>query len=399
MHKILRFPLALLAFLAVAFAPPAGAAPTEKRMALVIGNGAYQAGALATPANDAGLIAQTLQAAGFDVGGARDLYEDSLLHAFRDFVDNASKAGPDAVVAVYFAGYGLQLEGENYLVPIDANIARDSDVPVRSLRVSDYTHALAALHLKATIVVLDAARASPFSTSGQPLAGGLALVEPEPGTLIAYNATPGTVAPEGQDGYGPYAKALAEMIREGGLQPADIFERVRLRVNEATKGAQVPWNASRIQSQFVFFERGPDAPPPAASAEQTASIHSRPIRDLDAQDAYLAALSRDTMDAYEDFLSAYPRDPMAKRVRALVAERREAMTWSRTYEVDSPDGYWSYLRRYPRGSHAADARRRLSYLAAALEPPPPVATMHYAAARPREPDYILEPPRSECGVL
>src|SRR5882757_11190045 len=105
MHKILNFTilLALLAFLAV-FAPPADAAPTEKRMALVIGNAAYQAGALATPANDAGLIAQTLQAAGFDVIGARDLDEDSLRHAFRDFVDNASKAGPETVVAVYFAG-------------------------------------------------------------------------------------------------------------------------------------------------------------------------------------------------------------------------------------------------------------------------------------------------------
>src|SRR6266851_841160 len=134
MHKILKITipkitLALLAFLAVAFAfaLPAGAAPIEKRMALVIGNGAYQAGPLATPANDAGLIAQTLQAAGFDVVGARDLDEDSLRHAFRDFVDNVSKAGPETVVAVYFGGYGLQLEGENYLVPIDANIGRDSD--------------------------------------------------------------------------------------------------------------------------------------------------------------------------------------------------------------------------------------------------------------------------------
>src|SRR6202049_1126660 len=123
MSNILRLTLALLTLFAVASAPPAGAAPPEKRLALVIGNAAYQTGALATPANDAGLIAQTLQAAGFDVVGARDLDEDSLRHAFRDFVDNASKAGPDTVVAVYFAGYGLPLEGANYLVPIDALIA------------------------------------------------------------------------------------------------------------------------------------------------------------------------------------------------------------------------------------------------------------------------------------
>ena len=425
MHQILKITLAVLAFLVVTSAPPAAAEPAEKRMALVIGNAAYQKGALATAANDAGLIAQTLQAAGFDVVGARDLDEDSLRHAFRDFVDNVSKAGPDTVVAVYFAGYGLQLEGENYLVPIDADIARDSDIPVRALRLSDYTHALAALHLKTTIVVLDAARANPFSTSGQPLAGGLALVEPEPGMLIAFNAAPGTVAPEGQAGYGPYAKAFAEMIREGGLPPADVFDRVRLRVNEMTNGVQVPWDVSKIEAPFVFFERGPDAPPSLASAEQTASVRSRPIRDLGAQDAYLAALARDTLDAYEDFLNAYPQDPMAQRVRALLAARREAMTWRRTYDADTPQAYWSYLRRYRRGSHAADARRRLAQLAAALEPPPSFAMIDYDvppptpdevvyyerpvlayddpvfafAPPPPPPVYFLEPPPPEFVVL
>ena len=257
MHKIVKFTLTILTLFAVASVSAAGA-PMEKRMALVIGNSAYQAGPLATPANDAGLIAQTLQAAGFDVVGARDLDEDSLRHAFRDFIDNASKAGPDTVAAVYFAGYALQDEGENYLVPVDANLAREFDVPVRTLRLSDYTRALAALHLKATMVVLDAARANPFSQSGQRLASGLALAEPDPDMLIAFNAGPGTIAPESPDGYGPYARALAEMIREGGLQPAEVFDRVRLRVNDMTKGAQVPWDASKIQAQFVFFERGPD---------------------------------------------------------------------------------------------------------------------------------------------
>src|SRR6516162_1784952 len=112
--------------------PQAGPAPAgggQKRIALVVGNSGYQTGPLKTAANDAGLIAQTLQAAGFDVVGARDLDEDSLRSAFRDFVEKASGSGPDTVAFVYFSGYGLQLEGENYLVPIDASISRDSDVP------------------------------------------------------------------------------------------------------------------------------------------------------------------------------------------------------------------------------------------------------------------------------
>ena len=117
----------LMLLVASAASSPLRAEPTEKRIALVIGNADYEARPLKTAANDAGLIAQTLQAAGFEVAGARDLDEDSLLHAFRDFVDRASASGADTVALVYFAGYGLQLDGENYLLPVDANIGRDVD--------------------------------------------------------------------------------------------------------------------------------------------------------------------------------------------------------------------------------------------------------------------------------
>src|ERR1019366_7432872 len=91
----------------------------EKRIALVIGEASYKEHPLATAANDAGLIAQTLQAAGFDVTGARDLDEDGLRRALRDFLDKAGASGPETVAFVYFAGLGLQLDGENYLIPVD----------------------------------------------------------------------------------------------------------------------------------------------------------------------------------------------------------------------------------------------------------------------------------------
>src|SRR2546428_6991362 len=205
--SMLKLALALFAFVFVT--APSHAAPAERRIALVVGNANYQAGALQTPANDAGLIAQALQAAGFDVVGARDLDQDSLRRALRDFLEKATAAGPDTVAFVYVGGYGVQLEGENYFVPIDAKIARDSDVAAEAIRMSDYIRPLAALKLKAGIVVLDAARANPFAKSGPPLAGGLALVEPEPGMLIAFSAAPGTVAAEGTGPYGAYAPALA----------------------------------------------------------------------------------------------------------------------------------------------------------------------------------------------
>lgn len=379
---------ALFGLLAFGFAAMPETAYAEKRIALVIGNAGYQAGALNTPANDAGLIAQTLQAAGFDVAGARDLDQDSLRHAFRDFVEKATSSGPDTVVFIYVSGYGLQLEGENYFVPIDARIPSDVDIASEAIRLSDYSRPLAALKLKASIVVLDAARAGPYAKSGQPIAGGLALVDPDPGLLVAFNAAPGTVAPEGQGPYGPYAQALAEMIREGGLPLDGVFERARLRVNDMTAGAEVPWHASKVQEQVVFFERAADAPPPAISAEQTAAIRARPIREMGAPDAYVVALERDTIDGYTDFVAAYPDDPMARRVRAIIAARREAITWRRTRILDTPPAYWSYLRRYPEGSHAWDARRRLGYLRAAFEPPPRFALVDYDVAPP-PPDEIV----------
>lgn len=357
-------------------------AQTEKRIALVVGNAAYPQGALATPANDAGLIAQTLQAAGFDVSGARDLDGESLRASFRDFLDKVQASGPDTVAFIYLAGYGLQLDGENYFVPVDARIAAPQDIPAEALRISDYTRRLSGLPIKAGFVVLDAASAQHFIPSGPPLAGGLVLIDPDPNLLIAFNASPSTVAPSENGPYGPYAQALTEMIREGGLAPTDLFDAVRLRVSETSQGALVPWDVSRIAAPFLFFERKADAPPPAYNVEKANSLRSASLRLIGPQDAYVVALERDTVQGYEEFLAAYPDDPLAKRVHALVAARREAITWRRTSRVGTPDAYWSYLIRYPLGPHADDARRRLLFLSAELEPPPAFTPIVYDVPPP-----------------
>src|SRR5215831_13494032 len=110
---------ALLALLAPLFVAPANAQAPERRIALVIGNSEYNAGRLPTAANDAGLIAETLRTAGFDVAGARDLDQETLRRSIREFLDKVSAAGPQAVTFVYLAGYGLQFEGENYIIPVD----------------------------------------------------------------------------------------------------------------------------------------------------------------------------------------------------------------------------------------------------------------------------------------
>src|SRR5258708_39799717 len=165
----LMFSLCLILW---ALAGSAFAQQQEKRIALVVGGGASAKSPLATAANDAGLIAQTLQAAGFEVVGARDLDGDPLRGSFRDFIQKAEASGPDTVAMVYLAGYGMQLAGENYFIPVDSPISRDTEVPTEGMRISDYVRQLASLPLKAGIVVLDAARQQPFVERGQPLASG-----------------------------------------------------------------------------------------------------------------------------------------------------------------------------------------------------------------------------------
>jgi uncharacterized caspase-like protein len=390
MRKILQASLlCLVACLALTLGPRPGLA-AEQRFALVVGNSQYKTGTLATPANDAGLIADALQAAGFTVTGARDLDQATLRESFREFIDQVSAAGPDAVALIYLSGYGVQFAGDNYFVPVDADIQHDVDVPLQAIRISDFTQPLAALPGRVKIVILDAARQNSFAPGGQPLAGGLALVDPAPSMAIAFNAAPGTIAPDEPGPYGAYATALTEMIGTGGLSLDDIFARLRLRVSEQTQGAQVPWYASQIDGPFFMTERAADAPPPQ-NAMPLADIRNKPMRDFgDPDDAYAAALALDTIDGYEQFLAAYPNSPYSQRVAVMIAVRREEIAWRHCVMNDTPPAYWSYLRRYPNGPHIWDARRRLAMLRAEMEPPPDFAVFDFG---------VPPPPPDELGYI
>jgi uncharacterized caspase-like protein len=362
----------------------------EQRFALVIGNDEYRAAKLATSANDAGLVADALQSAGFTVTGARNLDQATLRESFREFIGQVSAAGPDAVALVYLAGIGLQFNGENYFVPVDADIQRDVDVPLQAIRVSDFTQPLASLPGRVKIVILDAARQNPFGGGNQPLAGGLALVEPMPSTAIAFNAAPGTVAPDEQGPYGAYATSLTEMIAAGGLGLDDLFARLRLRVSDLTQGAEIPWYASQIDGLFFMTELAAGAPPPP-NVMPIAEVRAKPIRDFsNVDDAYAAALDRDTIEGYLQFLAVYPHSPYSERIAGMLAVRREAIIWRRSVIADTPPAYWSYLRRYPNGPHVWDARRRLAMLAAAYDPPPDFAYYDFG---------VPPPPPDELGYV
>ena len=373
----------ILASGVLALAAKAQEAAPNPRIALVVGNATYRDAALATPANDAGLVAQTLQAAGFDVVGARDLDGQSLRTAFRDFLQKAEAAGPDMQAFVYLAGRAVQYNGDNYFVPVDAQINRDADVPIEAIRMADFSHALAATPGRARIIVLDAARANPYAAQGSPLAPGLALVDPERGELIAFNAAPGTLAGDEEGPYGVYGKTLSGAIRQGGVDIVQAFDQTRVSVNSETQGALLPWSASKLDGPFYVFERAADAPPPALAFAQT---ERRPISSFPAADAYAAAVERDTMKGYREFLAAYPHSDQARRVRAILAVRREAAYWRRTVGADTPRAYWTYLHTYPNGPHIPDARRRLAMLSAEFQPPPDFRPEAFADLPPPPPD-------------
>jgi uncharacterized caspase-like protein len=241
----------------------------------------------------------------------------------------------------------------------------------------------------AKIVIADAARQNPFAGSGQPLAGGLVLVDPAPNMAIAFNAAPGTVGPEERGPYGAYATALAEMMSAGGLGLDDLFARVRLRVSELTQGAEVPWYASQISSPFYFTERTADAPPPP-NVMPLADVRGKSMRDFSrAEDAYEAALEIDTIDGYEQFLAAYPDGHLSRRVAAMLAIRREETIWRHCLIANTPRAYWSYLRRYPHGPHAADAHLLLRQMAAEMEPPPDFETIDLGVPPPPPSELVF----------
>ncbi len=365
-----------------------GADPAaSSRIALVIGIGGSAGATLPTAVNDAGLVAQTLAVAGFEVTGARDLDGEGFRKVVREFLDKAGSLGPDGIAVVYFAGRALQLDGENYLVPVDANVSRETDVPMQTIRLNDVARALSALPLSAKIIVVDGAYAAPETSSRY--ADGLAIVEPGQNTLIAFNAAPGTVAPVSGENYGTYARILTQTMKQGGVPVEDVFARVRIAVNAATQGTVAPWETSKLTQTFQFFDRTPDAPAMGSAQIPFASLRKRPLRDFSPEQAYDVALARDTLPAYQEYLTVFPDVPLARRVRIMLAARREALFWREALTSNSPAAYWTYLRRYPKGQHASEAQRRLARLAVAKAPPPNFAPLAFDVPPPPESEYAI----------
>lgn len=241
----------------------------EKRIALVVGNSAYQnAPPLSNPKNDATLIAATLRKAGFALIGDRahlDLDKTALEKAIKSF--GAALIGAD-VALFYYAGHGIQIRGSNYLVPVSANPAREADVGLEAVDVAMVLQQMEGSGTRLKLVILDACRNNPFSGRGlRSTQSGLAQLQAPEGTLLSYATQPGNVALDGAGDNSPYTAALVQTIQKPGIDVFQTFNQVGLLVKRATGGAQQPWvSSSPIDGDFHFTANAtavPAAPPPA----------------------------------------------------------------------------------------------------------------------------------------
>ena len=237
-------------------APPPG---TERRVALIIGNGAYaHVPALSNPPNDARMIGEALRSVGFtSVRTETDLRRDALINALKTFAAEAE--GADWAV-VYFAGHGIEVAGANWLIPVDAALKTDRDVQFEAVSLEQVMGAVESTK-QLGLVILDACRDNPFAAqmrvtiAGRSITRGLAAIEPRRGALVAYAAKHGQVALDGTGANSPFVSALVRNLQRPGVEINKVFRLVRDDVLAATNDRQEPFVYGSLPARDFFFAK------------------------------------------------------------------------------------------------------------------------------------------------
>ena len=279
------------------------AAVAGERLALVIGNGAYaNAPRLANPANDAADIAQSLRSIGFEIVEGRDLDKRTMEQKIVEFghkLDGASLA------LFFYAGHGLQVSGQNYLVPIDAKLQRAGDLSFETINVNQVLAQMEA-DKRVNLVFLDACRDNPLARSFARTLGdtrsasvgrGLASIQSAVGTMIAYATQPDNTALDGAGRNSPFTTALLKHIATPGLEVRSMMTRVRADVLAATRDRQLPWDHSSLIGEVVLAPASVTAaaaPSPAASLPSTETATSPPPPQPSSEAERAWAVTRDT---------------------------------------------------------------------------------------------------------
>jgi hypothetical protein len=321
----LTFLLALLGASAPGTAEAQAAA--GRRVALIIGNAAYPTSPLSNPGNDARAVSGALKGLGFTVIEARDASKLQMEQAITQ--TQQSLQGGGGVGLLYYAGHGLQLDWRNYLVPVDARLGSARDVAAQTVDVQKVLDAFKAAGNAMSIIVLDACRDNPFGATGR--SAGLAPMDAQWGTFLAYATAPGNVAEDGtgDSGNSLYTRHLVQELKQPGARIEDVFKRVRLQVRQLTQGRQVPWESTSLEEEFYFD--------PAVKA-------------LPARVPEVERLNQDEAN--------------------LLLEKAD---WDRIKASNHADDFYAYLKKYPGGFISEQAQFRLDQLQRAKVVPSPRA--------------------------
>lgn len=272
--RTLRRQAALLAVLLSTVLPATLLAQAERRVALVVGNGQYQnAGVLRNPVNDARAVAQSLQRLGFNVMLRENRSQREMAQDIREF---GRQLDQNTVALYYYSGHGIQVKGENYVVPVDAAIENEEEVEYATVNVGLVMAQMEAARSRVNIVFLDACRNNPFARSFRSSSNGLAMMNAPAGTFIAYATAPGDVASDGTAaaGNGLYTQQLLRFLNQPGLPIEQMHKQVRIAVTQASNGDQVPWESSSIMGDFYFA--GNTAQGTVSTVASTPSTNDRP---------------------------------------------------------------------------------------------------------------------------
>jgi uncharacterized caspase-like protein len=320
----------------------------EKRVALVIGNSAYQhAPELKNPRNDAEDMASALGRLGFEVVAGYDLDDRGMAQKVRDF----ARALDGAETALFFyAGHGLQVKGQNYLAPVNAALKVETDLDFETLPLDLI---LKQMHsARVSLVFLDACRDNPLtrslraSTRSTNVGQGLARIDDAAGMMISYSTQPGNVALDGEGRNSPFSKALLNHIETAGASIGDIMIDVRKQVMADTGEKQIPWENSSLTGRFFFKSAGGN------SGEATAGV----------------AQSQPALPA-----------PPARTELTVTDSAVDHTFWTSIAASDDPELFREYLRRFPKGSYAVIAQAKLQTLS---QPRTSASPYHLAMGAP-----------------
>lgn len=370
----------------------------NKRIALVIGNGAYtSAPPLKNPPNDARDVAAALKALGFDVTSGTNVNQRDMKRMIREFGLKLKGGGSGLF---YYAGHGVQSKGRNYLIPVDANIQSEAEVEDSGVDAALVLNFMDDAQNGLNIVILDACRNNPFARSFRSASDGLAQVDAPTGTLIAYATAPGRVASDGTGQNGLYTSELLKQMQVPGVSITDMFMRVRAEVMKQTGNKQVPWEASSLVGSFYFS----GAPADSSSTKPVGSGIDASAFELSYWETIKNSQSADDFKAY---LQKYPEGQFAALAKNRIASlqpatkpaeasestrgggQAEITFWDSVKNSTSADDYRAYLEKYPSGEFVVLARSRLAPLEAAEKEKTKTASV-VAKPKPLQNQYGIE---------